>query len=172
MKGGRMKKLICLFLGVTLLLTGCTGSFHLTRNVWQFHRGMEGEWTDELVFLGCVILPVYGLASLGDAIIFNSIEFWTGENPITVKADTEKRIVKSSDKTATITHQEDGTIRVQSEDKEFVFERASEGVIAKDVNGEILYTSSKNENDEISIFDSNGKLVRKFNPQDSKMFGM
>jgi hypothetical protein len=29
-----------------------------------------------------VILPVYGLCTLGDALIFNSIEFWGGENPI------------------------------------------------------------------------------------------
>jgi hypothetical protein len=28
------------------------------------------------------IIPVYGIAYLGDIIIFNSIEFWGGENPI------------------------------------------------------------------------------------------
>ena len=37
---------------------------------------------DEIAFLGCIILPAYTIATLGDALIFNSIEFWGGENPI------------------------------------------------------------------------------------------
>ena len=32
-----------------------------------------------------VIIPVYGLATLGDALIFNTIEFWSGSNPVAVR---------------------------------------------------------------------------------------
>jgi hypothetical protein len=34
------------------------------------------------MFLILAWLPVYGLATLGDAVVFNSIEFWTGDNPV------------------------------------------------------------------------------------------
>ena len=36
----------------------------------------------EVVFLAFIILPVYELVVLGDAIIFNLIEFITGSNPL------------------------------------------------------------------------------------------
>ena len=44
------------------------------------------KFVNELVFLGLCILPAYELCTLGDALIFNSIEFWGGQNPITMKA--------------------------------------------------------------------------------------
>lgn len=61
---------------------GCTGHFRLTKKVHTWQTGIsENKWAQEGVFLGCVILPVYGLCQLGDALIFNSIEFWGGNNP-------------------------------------------------------------------------------------------
>ncbi len=44
----------------------------------------------ELVFLGLIIIPAYGLFSFGDAIIFNSIEFWGGSNPIRADGETPR----------------------------------------------------------------------------------
>jgi len=77
-----MKKLIPALLVGSILLTGCTGPFALTKNLHKWQTSSDDKWIDEIAFLGCVILPVYGLATLGDALIFNSIEFWGGENPI------------------------------------------------------------------------------------------
>src|SRR5262249_17916249 len=36
----------------------------------------------EFVFFGMIIIPVYMLSALMDAFIFNSIQFWTGNNPV------------------------------------------------------------------------------------------
>jgi hypothetical protein len=77
-----MKKFIPALIIASILLTGCTGPFQLTKNLHKWQTSPADKWMDEVVFLGCIILPVYGLASLGDALIFNSIEFWGGENPI------------------------------------------------------------------------------------------
>lgn len=77
-----MKKFIPALLVAGILLTGCTGPFQLTKNLHKWQTSSEDKWIDEVAFLGCVILPVYGICCLGDAIIFNSIEFWGGENPI------------------------------------------------------------------------------------------
>ncbi len=78
-----MKKFIPVVLAAcVLVMTGCTGPFALTKKVHAWQTGFDEKWVDEVAFLGCVILPVYGLATLGDALIFNSVEFWTGDNPM------------------------------------------------------------------------------------------
>ena len=78
-----MKKFIPALVIASVLLTGCTGPFMLTKNLHKWQTTVsDDQWAQEVVFLGCVILPVYFFATLGDALIFNSIEFWGGENPI------------------------------------------------------------------------------------------
>ena len=64
------------------LSSGCYGPFNLTRNLHHWNGSIENKWGREGVFLVLAIIPVYGICMLGDAIIFNSIEFWGGENPI------------------------------------------------------------------------------------------
>jgi hypothetical protein len=78
-----MKKFIPALLIASVLLAGCTGPFQLTKNLHKWQTNVSEErWTEEVVFLGCVIIPVYELCTLADVLIFNSIEFWGGENPI------------------------------------------------------------------------------------------
>jgi len=79
-----MKKFIPALLIASILLTGCTGPFVLTKKVHKWQTGFDDKWVDEVAFLGCNIpfFPVYGFAMLGDALIFNSVEFWTGDNPM------------------------------------------------------------------------------------------
>lgn len=84
---GRVIAVVALigFLGTT---TACYGPFNLTKSLYKWNGQIKGsgqvtaKWMQELVFLGLAVLPVYEFALLGDALIFNSIEFWTGDNPI------------------------------------------------------------------------------------------
>lgn len=64
------------------LTAGCYGPFQLTKNLHNWNGKVDGKWAQEGVFLVMVIVPVYGICMLGDALIFNSIQFWGGENPI------------------------------------------------------------------------------------------
>lgn len=77
-----MKKVIISAAAACILLTGCTGPFALTKKLHTWQTGFEDKWVDEVAFLGCIILPVYGLSTLADGLIFNSVEFWTGDNPM------------------------------------------------------------------------------------------
>jgi hypothetical protein len=43
----------------------------------------EHRWGREGVFLGFTVFWVYRVSTLLDLVVFNSIEFWSGENPIT-----------------------------------------------------------------------------------------
>ena len=66
-----------------LAASGCYGPFTLTRKVHTWNGGVsDNKWIVEGVFLICAWLPVYGIATLADAVIFNSVEFWTGSNPL------------------------------------------------------------------------------------------
>ena len=72
-----------------LMLSGCFGPFSLTRKLWRWNNTVsDNKWVREAIFLLCTYVPVYGVVGLGDALIFNSIEFWTGNNPITDTAST------------------------------------------------------------------------------------
>jgi len=77
-----MKKFIPALLIATILFTGCTGPFNLTKSVHKWQTTVSEErWYQELAFLGCAFF-IYPFTALGDAILLNSIEFWGGENPI------------------------------------------------------------------------------------------
>jgi len=81
-----------------MLLSGCYGPFHLTRKVWDWNGQVsDNRWVVEGVFLVCAWLPVYGIATLADAVLFNSLEFWTGDNPMAPTADADpmtKKLVR------------------------------------------------------------------------------
>ncbi|MFZ5757341.1 MAG: DUF3332 family protein [Pseudomonadota bacterium] len=102
--------------GVTVLsasvLSGCIGRFALTDKVYTWNKHVDQErWVNEGVFLVFIILPVYGLTLLADGVIFNSVEWWTGRNPIL--AAGEQREVRGEDgSVAVMTLREDGSIAV------------------------------------------------------------
>ena len=69
-------------LGLAMFASGCYGPFNLTRRVHQWNGQVGDKWVQEIVFIVLVWAPVYGLSTLGDAVIFNTIEFWGGKNPV------------------------------------------------------------------------------------------
>ena len=72
----------------TLALSGCFGSFGASRALWGWNDGMhDSKWIKWLVFFGLCIIPVYELFVIADALVINSVEFWTGKNPVKSAAD-------------------------------------------------------------------------------------
>lgn len=72
-------------------LGGCYGKFHLTNTIYKWNGEVSGnKFVQTLVFWALVIIPVYELLMLGDGIIFNVIEFWTGSNPIAANDGPER----------------------------------------------------------------------------------
>lgn len=92
--------------------SACFGSFNLTRKLYGFNKDVsKDKFVRELVFLGLNIVPIYGVAGFIDAVVANTVEFWTGENPITmgstIKVDSAtvvKRVgtVKNGERIMTI----------------------------------------------------------------------
>lgn len=88
--------LATVFLTVSLTQYSCIGSFQLTNNLYNWNRNdVSGKWGQELVFLAFVVLPVYSLALLADGVVLNSIEFWTGQNPLAMNdGESDTKIVQ------------------------------------------------------------------------------
>jgi len=76
----------------SLSFQSCIGSFSLTSKVYHWNRGVGNKFVQEVVFLAANIIPVYSITLLADGIILNTIEFWTGSNPIAMNAkDIQKK---------------------------------------------------------------------------------
>lgn len=66
-----------------LASNGCFGNFHLTQKIYGFNQSVsQDKWVRWLAFLVMIALPVYEFGFWLDALFFNSIEFWTGKNPV------------------------------------------------------------------------------------------
>lgn len=82
---GRRTRSFFLATGLALggmTFTSCYGSFGLTHKLHRWNGGIGGKFVRWLVFLGLIIIPVYEIALIVDALILNSIEFWTGDSKV------------------------------------------------------------------------------------------
>jgi hypothetical protein len=67
----------------TIFAAGCFGSFGLTNALYDWNtRVSDNKWIRWVVFLALVVLPVYWIFIVADALVLNTIEFWTGNNPV------------------------------------------------------------------------------------------
>ena len=82
MKIFNMKRVILSALLVGLCFTSCVGPFNATKRLHTWNREIENLWLGEGVFVVFRFIYVYPLAAISDMLIFNSIEFWGGTNPI------------------------------------------------------------------------------------------
>lgn len=90
-----MKKIknwtLAILLSSALILPSCIGSFNLTKTVYDWNNQVGDKFVNELVFLVCLVVPVYGVSTFVDAVVLNSIEFWTGTNPMAMKAGEKQQ---------------------------------------------------------------------------------
>lgn len=64
-------------------MTSCMGKFALTRNLYAWNDQVSNKFVNEIVFVAFWILPVYEVCGLADLLVLNTIEFWSGDNPMT-----------------------------------------------------------------------------------------
>ena len=96
-------KVVCALLGGSLLFSSCIGSFALWNNLKDWNQGIGNKFVNELVFLAFNIIPVYGVAYFADVVVLNSIEFWSGSNPLadvgttkTVKGENGEYLIRTN----------------------------------------------------------------------------
>ncbi len=86
-----MKKIILSAALAALLcssMSSCMGRFALTRNLYAWNEQVSNKFINEVLFVAFWILPVYEVCGLADLFVINTIEFWSGDNPLTASTKT------------------------------------------------------------------------------------
>ncbi len=172
------KSIICVAMASTLLFSSCLGSFSAFNNLKDWNQGVsDSKFVNNLVFWGLNIIPVYGLFFLGDTIIFNVIEFWSGSNPIAMQeGEQETQMVERDGNTfeMTATKNRMQVTVVEGPKKgnkiDLVYKPSEKSWNAVRPNGEIIKLSSFEEGFYI-VYMPNGKEV-KINALSSKEEGL
>lgn len=99
----------------SVLFSSCVGSFTMSNTVLKWNNKVGGKFVNELVFIVFNIVPVYGVSLFIDAVVLNTIEFWTGSNPMaqidkTVEGENGTYTVKSNENGYTITDVNTGAV--------------------------------------------------------------
>ena len=80
---------------------------------------------NELVFVCMHIVPVYPIAIFADAVVLNSIEFWTGENPMAANVGETKIVTNTAGEDIQITTTENGyNLSNGEQEMQLVFDEA------------------------------------------------
>ena len=102
-----------LLISTSILCSSCIGSFKLWNGLKEWNQGIGNKFVNELVFIALNIVPVYGVAYFADVVVLNTIEFWSGSNPVAsnevkeVKGENGNYLVASNENGYTITNKED-----------------------------------------------------------------
>lgn len=80
----KMKKsLLAAALTIGLGSSSCLGPDNLYHSVKNWNAEVsEQDWLNEVVYLGFMIIPVYPICLMGDVLVFNTIDYWTGKDTI------------------------------------------------------------------------------------------
>ena len=155
----RLSILVISVLLIFSMGTGCIGNFGLSGKVREFNLDVSKDrWGREIVFVVLYVVPVYPFAGFLDILVFNSIEFWTGTNPINGSASVTPIAM---DEWTT----EDGTkvtmkglpdnsidvnvVKPNGETRFFNMTRTEEGVTARDEAGNVIVSTAGLPMDEL-----------------------
>ena len=106
---------IALTLAGSMMFSSCIGSFRLSNKLMSWNQTIGSKFVNGLVFFAFWILPVYEVSGLADLLVLNSIEFWSGENPVAengeqiIEGNDSKYLVKTDEAGYTITSLTDGS---------------------------------------------------------------
>ncbi len=130
-------------LATSMTFSSCIGSFGLTNKLLNWNHRINSKFVNELVFVTFHIIPVYEIAVLSDILVLNSIEFWSGNSPVSADADKTQNV-----KT------ENGTYSVETKADGYHIEKAGE----EDKAIDLVYNSQ----DESWSVKSNGEMYKLF----------
>ncbi|MCM1519334.1 MAG: DUF3332 domain-containing protein [Lachnoclostridium sp.] len=115
MKRHLLTPAIVALLAASMVSTSCIGSFSLTNRLLDWNKQVGNKFVNELVFFAFWIIPVYEVSALADILVLNSIEFWSGSNPIAsgtkvIDGKDGRYLVECDGKGYTITSENDKSV--------------------------------------------------------------
>ena len=155
MKKGKTSLVVALLSGC-ILFSSCIGSFKLWHGVKEWNESLGNKYVNELVFIA--LTPVYGIAGFADIVVLNSIEFWTGTNPL---ASNETKEIKGENGTYLVQNNENGytiTNKADNQSMDLVYNKDSKTWSAVTEN-ESVELVQMNDNGTATINMQNGTFM-------------
>ena len=114
------KAALAAMISASTLLSGCLGQNALFNTVQDWNAtATEEKFVNQGISFAFWIVPVYGLTLFADVIILNSVEFWTGTNPLNNKrakvSGTSETVTDGLGNEALLTYHADGSVTVEIE---------------------------------------------------------
>lgn len=142
---------------------GCYGTFPLTHAIYKLNGDVsDSEVVKQVTFWVFVIVPVYGVGMLADAIVFNLVEFWTDQDVLAVgpTLDSNGNLVSltpaSDGHEAVLTVSRDGKVLAQES-----FVKVSDSTFeVRDAQGNLDGKVLKGPDGTISLTDRDGTVLR------------
>ena len=138
-----MKKgLIALGLAAAFTFTACYGSYGLTTKRYKLNGTLGNKWLNSCVHFLMWIIPVYPIcAGLIDGLVLNTVEFWSGSNPV-ASGDTYYEKDAQGNQVAAVKNA-DGSLSMEITDAQgnkanLKLERDADVIRALDANGEVV----------------------------------
>jgi len=132
----------CVLTVSTVSTTGCFGSFAAFEKLKKWNgKVSNNKFINWLVFLLLNIIPAYELFFFADTLVFNSLEFWTGKNPLAL-GDTYRE-TDAEGNSVTAVKMEDGSLYMRldaktGESQELVLQRDEDIIRILDAKGNLL----------------------------------
>jgi hypothetical protein len=133
------RKLIALSTVGCLGLAGCYGQFALTRKIYNWNGSVtSNRFVNSAILFALIVIPVYELVTLGDYLIFNTIEFYSGSNPVAMNQDGSVD-TRYADHAYHLQRLADGRVEVTIDGKpSYRYREAGENLVLEDLNGKIM----------------------------------
>jgi hypothetical protein len=175
-RASRLLAVMCVAL-FSVQVSGCFGKFALTRAIWDFNKNVSpNKFIQWLVFLVLVVVPVYGIGTLVDALVINSIEFWTGSNPVE-SADAggspQTRVVRLGPGDTLRLSREPGSdvmkVELEREGQATLvryFEPLEDGMAVRDDAGAVLLQAREQLDGAVMVTDAAGAAMAVHSPAD------
>lgn len=152
-KTSRLKNLVVIVC-ICTYLNGCYGTFPLTNAVYRINGKISSNTViNSIVLIIFAIFGVYGISMLVDAIILNSVEFWSGET-----MDLSKTYTDEDGNTVTLAkgeHENEAILQVHNGDTlvtERLYRRNVDGTTSiMLMDGTLVATVQPTENGEFLL---------------------
>lgn len=147
MKRKSVTSLVAVLLATSMLCTSCIGSFSLTNKLLDWNRNIDSKFVNELVFVALGVIQVYSVSLLADILVINSIEFWSGDNPI---ADASVKTIET----------EKGTIAIETNADGYQISNDEQNIeLVYDKNDNSWSVEAEGESHKLLQFQDNDKVV-------------
>lgn len=154
-----LKAMVAALICSGFMMSSCIGSFGLHGRLAEWNQNLSSKFVNEIVFLALNIVPVYSVCYMADALVINSIEFWSGSNPVasigevkSVKGENGNYLVETLENGYSITKEgEEGAMELI-----YDAELNTWNVVADGVSTEILQMNADGSADMAL---SNGKKL-------------